>query len=133
MALLRSLGRLSTVRLQPLHGCGGACGPQVPLLQDGEVALVKRYRGRREVGFALCRARDGRLVHGPVSVGTPTSVDITVSCPAGSELVGLFHTHPGGVPVPSEQDIRSALQVGAKVLCIDADGDLRCWRVLGRR
>ena len=44
-------------------------------------------------------------------------------------MVGLHHTGPGGVPAPSATDIRRALQVGARVLCIDADGVIRYYRV----
>ena len=35
--------------------CGG--GPGGARLKEGEEALMKRVRGTREVGFALCRAR----------------------------------------------------------------------------
>ena len=85
--------------------------------------------GPNEVGFAVCRASSGRLVAGPVSHGTPTSVSIDVKCPANSKFEYLFHTHPGGVPVPSPTDVRSAQLSGAKGLCIDADGAMRCYQM----
>ena len=119
------------VRVRPLRATKVWVAPlaQVP---EGEGVMLKRYQGGREIGFALCRARDGRLVPGPVAVGTPWSVEVPLSCPPGTRLEGIFHTHPGGVPHPSPQDVRSALQAGVRVLCIDADGVMRCWRV-GRR
>lgn len=80
-----------------------------------------------EIGFSLCRdTGTGKIVHGPVREGTPTSVGIVMKCPVGSDFIGLAHTHPGGVATPSAQDWRSARNVDASVLCIDADGDLRC-------
>ena len=98
------------------------------------MVALKTNNGRtNEMGFTLCRTQAGRLVAGPVATGTPTSVDITVACPKGARYEGLFHTHPGGVASPSTTDVRSALRTGAKNMCIDADGDLRCWRVVKRR
>ena len=55
--------------------------PAVRLAQ-GEEVLLKRVRGR-EIGFTLCRARDGRLVPGPVAVGTPNSVVTSVGNAGG--------------------------------------------------
>ena len=85
--------------------------------------------GPNEVGFAVCRMSNRRLTHGPVSVGTPTNVYIDVQCPKGSQFEYLFHTHPGGVPVPSPVDVRSARLSGARGLCIDADGAMRCYKM----
>jgi len=87
---------------------------------------------RNEVGFTMCRAKGGGLTHGPVVSGTPTSVDIPVRCPPGSSMVGLFHTHPKGVAYPSDTDIRSAIKVGAKALCVQSDTELACFRVSRR-
>lgn len=90
-----------------------------------------RFTGMRsvnEVGWALCRTPEGRLLSGPLAEGTPMSVNIPVGCPGGSRLAGLFHTHPAGVAFPSDTDIRSAKAVGAGSLCIDADGQLACYR-----
>lgn len=84
---------------------------------------------RNEIGFSLCEADDGKLHAGPISEGTPTSVRIPISCPTNTRLVGLHHTHPGGIAQPSATDIKSARKVGVEVLCIDADGDLACFRV----
>lgn len=81
-----------------------------------------------EIGFSLCQVQgNGRLTHGPVSEGTPTSVDIKVECPAGSKLIGLHHTHPGGVAFPSPTDLASARAIGAQVMCINADGQYQCF------
>lgn len=83
-----------------------------------------------EYGFAICRTPAGRLVQGPTAWGTPTSVSIPLGCPAGSTFLGLFHTHPGGTAYPSEQDLKSAVAVAARILCIESDKDgLRCFRI----
>jgi len=81
-----------------------------------------------EIGASICGAPDGSILFGPWSTGTPTGVSVTVGCPSGADFLGVYHTHPGGIAVPSAQDIKAGLQVGAKYLCINADGDLRCWR-----
>ena len=94
--------------------------------QDGAPV---RYRQRNEVGFTICKNPTGELAPGPLAVGDPYNVDIPVSCPAGSKLLGLHHTHPGGRAYPSKQDIRSARQLRVPYLTIDADGTLRTFRV----
>jgi len=86
-----------------------------------------------EYGFSLCRTPAGKLVNGPVASGTPNSVNIPVSCPAGSRFIGLDHSHPGGVAVPSSIDIASAKKVGARVLCIQSDTETRCHKMGNRR
>ena len=87
---------------------------------------------RNEVGASICQTSDGKLVFGPWAEGTPTSVNVAVSCPPGTTFRGIYHTHPGGVPYPSDQDLKSGVQVGAETLCVKAvPGQLKCHR-LGR-
>ena len=57
-------------------------------------------RNTNEIGFSICRLPSGALTHGAVSEGTPVSVNISITCPNGSEFVGLAHTHPKGVAWP---------------------------------
>jgi len=83
-----------------------------------------------EIGFSLCRAQNGKLVKGPLAKGSANEVSVPVHCPEGSKFEGLFHTHPGGVASPSPQDIKSAVEVGANVLCIMNDSSLRCFRIV---
>ena len=73
-----------------------------------------------EIGFAICKGRDGRLVRGPVVEGTPTRVTIPLACPPETRLVGMGHTHPGkyGVAFPSDMDIQAALTHDVPNLCI---------------
>lgn len=82
-----------------------------------------------EIGFTLCRTPRGQIVRGPMATGTPTRVQIPVACPSGTAFFGLFHTHPGGVARPSAQDIASAQRVGAEVICVASDTELRCFGV----
>ena len=84
-----------------------------------------------EIGFSLCKMPNGKLTHGPIATGTPVSVSIPVQCPSGSSLHGLFHSHPGGVPYPSQQDVKSQKLSGAAVSCIDADGKIKCFKIKG--
>lgn len=81
-----------------------------------------------EIGASICGLPNGNLTFGPWAEGTPTAVSIQVKCPSGSTFLGIYHTHPNGIAVPSEQDVQSGLRVNANHLCINADGDLRCYR-----
>ncbi len=99
-------------------------------LAQEDVLVVQRQLN--EIGYSLCRAPSGRLVRGPMAEGTPTRVQIPVACPPGTTFEYLFHTHPGGVAYPSNMDIKSGIRVGAKGLCIDADGDRQCYLLRSR-
>ena len=79
---------------------------------------------RNEFGFAICLLPNGNLVRGPVSHGTPTSVEIQLRCQQGARFVGLGHTHPGGVAYPSRQDIKSGLESKSEFLAIKSDNDI---------
>ena len=83
-----------------------------------------------EMGFPGCQLPNGNLINGPVSWGTPTSVEIQLQCPMGSKFVGLGHTHPRGVAQPSDQDIRSGFQSGAQFLAIASDTEFRVWPII---
>ena len=87
---------------------------------------------RNEIGASICRRPNGTFVFGPFATGTPTSVNVPIKCPPGSRFHGIYHTHPGGVPIPSRQDIKSGQITGSKTLCINADGRVRCWNPNGR-
>jgi proteasome lid subunit RPN8/RPN11 len=47
----------------------------------------------------------------------------------GHEIVGTFHSHPGGEPIPGESDIRHAVNDSLMFIfdCIGRDG--RLWRI----
>lgn len=85
---------------------------------------------RNELGFAVCELPNGDLINGPVSWGTPTSVEIQLHCPTGSKFVGLGHTHPGGVAEPSDMDIASGFQSDSKALWIMSDTELRTFPII---
>lgn len=104
-----------------------------PLRQEEVSVLAKQLRGlpRNEMGFTICQGQKG-LTRGPVAHGTPTSVNVTVQCPVGSKLLGIFHTHPRGTSRPSATDVRSAQSIKAKVLCVQSERDgLQCYRLKG--
>lgn len=86
--------------------------------------------GQNEVGNSICRTASGKIVLGPQAEGTPMSVNVPIHCPPGSKFEGIYHTHPDGVPIPSQQDLRSGRQVGASILCIKVPntGETRCYR-----
>lgn len=87
-----------------------------------------------EVGFMLCRLADGRLTRGPIGVGTATAVQFPDTCPAGSKVVGSFHTHPkegGGSILPSRQDMSEAKRLSMPALCIANNATTKCYTVRG--
>lgn len=83
---------------------------------------------RNEIGASICRRPNGTFVFGPFATGTPVSVNVPIKCPAGSDFYGIYHTHPGGVPIPSGRDIQSGIKTNSQVLCVNADGRIACVR-----
>jgi len=82
-----------------------------------------------EHGFCICNDR-GKLIAGRETSGDHYNVSVDMNCPAGKPI-GIFHTHPGGVPEPSSTDIKSARQHGVEHLCIGVPekGVIKCHRV----
>lgn len=95
-------------------------------------AFVRSLPKDREVAFALCNhdPRQGlagaRL--GSSAQGDYNNVNLSATCPVGTRLVGTLHTHPGGEPIPSQQDRETAAREGLKHLCVGVPetGALRC-------
>ncbi|MBM3133068.1 MAG: hypothetical protein FJZ95_08575 [Chloroflexi bacterium] len=85
----------------------------------------------REHGFCVCQTPDGRLVKGPESVGHKYGVSVDVTCPPGARLVGMYHTHPGGVPELSEADLREAHRFNIPTMCVGVPdtGEVKCHRI----
>jgi proteasome lid subunit RPN8/RPN11 len=85
--------------------------------------------GGVEHAFTICE-RGGRLARGSQASGDRYSVDLVISCPHGYRALGIFHTHPGGVPIPSEMDLRSAVLHGLTHVCVGVPetGVVRCYR-----
>lgn len=89
-----------------------------------------------EWGAMLCKMPDGKLVRGPLGVGTATSVQFPETCPAGAERWGPWHTHPkegGGSILPSRQDIRETARLNAKGLCITNNDRTQCYLAKGKK
>tara|TARA_Y100000310_G_scaffold204991_1_gene205284 strand:- start:386 stop:748 length:363 start_codon:yes stop_codon:yes gene_type:complete len=95
-------------------------------LRQEDTVLI---RSKVEVGFTLCRTPQGGLTRGRVARGTRTSVNIPLGCPPGAKLEGFFHTHPGGVAVPSDLDFKAARKARVSVLCVQNDSQLSCFRL----
>ena len=70
-----------------------------------------------EVGAAICQDAQG-LSFGPLSTGGPYNVSVPLRCPADGQVVGVFHTHPGGEAVPSSYDMAEAERLGLQYLAI---------------
>ncbi len=84
----------------------------------------------RETAFTICKQPDGQLIRGSQAIGdSAVHINITPRCPEGCETVGLFHTHPVGVPEASAADIFEMKRLGLKQLCISSGGVLNCQEV----
>lgn len=117
--------RRKNYRLQPIQPLN--FGNQRP--RNGSRFLVQQLPPN-EFGFPLCQLPDGTINRNVrVSHGTPTSVEVDSHCPPGSVYQGVYHTHPGGVDFPSRQDLRAAVQSGAKVMCIENDVKMSCYLI----
>lgn len=78
-----------------------------------------------ERGYTFCR--NGRPRKGIEVRGDSHSVQIPISCPAGSKPAALFHTHPGGSLQLSPQDIKTMREKGLPV-CIRVGNRVKCYR-----
>lgn len=87
----------------------------------------------REVAMQVCEI-EGDLVDGEMSHGSRTRVRVSTDCRAGN-LRGVIHTHPGGVPVPSEMDMQTAVMNDWDFVCVaDEKGEsLGCYCFSGTR
>ena len=82
-----------------------------------------------EKGHAICELPNGKLIAGlKVQGDSQFNVTVPLRCPAPSRPVGLFHTHPGGKPVPSQQDINEGVRLGLELMCVQVPetGQTRC-------
>jgi len=84
----------------------------------------------KEEAFTLCQLRDMILKGSQATGNDKYSVNLRVSCPQGKPI-GIHHTHPGGEPEPSDQDIREAHRLGIPFMCITVPERkvTKCYRV----
>ncbi len=86
----------------------------------------------KEVALQVCEI-DGDMVSGEVSQGNSRyRVRVNTDC-LGGELRGVIHTHPGGVPIPSDIDIAAAARNEWDFVCVaDQSGkSLGCYCLSG--
>lgn len=84
-----------------------------------------------EEAITLCQLGD-LLLRGNESKGQDKwSVNLHVGCPQGGKPIGISHTHPGGEPVPSDQDIVEVKRLGLSALCVSVPEKniTKCYRV----
>lgn len=83
-----------------------------------------------EIGWPICVNGSGRVAPNvPQVSGTPMAVNVPITCPSGTRYRGITHSHPKGVPYPSDQDIKSAIASGGDILCIRNDKEQKCFQV----
>jgi len=82
----------------------------------------------KEIGQTLCMGPDG-LKGGPLATGHYYGVTIPIQCPAGYKPIGTWHTHPGGIPKPSNEDWRMTRKHNLRYCCITVPdtGETRCF------
>jgi len=86
---------------------------------------------KNEEAATLCQMAN-ELVFGTRAKGNdPYSVFLHIGCPQGGKPIGLYHTHPGGEPVPSEQDYAEARRMKLSALCVSVPEKkiTKCYRV----
>lgn len=83
----------------------------------------------REIGKALCVGPGGELAGGPVAEGHYYGVTIPIQCPPRHQVIGTWHTHPGGVVEPSEEDWQMTRSKGFRFMCITVpeSGETQCY------
>lgn len=85
----------------------------------------------RERAFLVCKTPGGRLVPGPVVVGTATSVPFPTQCPAGANPVAVAHTHPPDNTIrPSAHDLQETAKHGLPHVCVIFRGQVACYAAL---
>lgn len=92
-----------------------------------EIDWATRETKRRKIehGFNICM-EDGRVTRGDRCSGEQCDIQMK-SCGAVQTLASV-HTHPGGVLIPSPNDIVSSWMSGEEFFCIaNPKGMVRCW------
>ena len=94
--------------------------------------VMSQMADGREHGYVVCLTQKGDMYKGPEAVGHRYGVRISPTCRVGKPCA-VFHTHPGGVPEPSEADVRAAQEQRIPWMCIGVPetGEIKCHRVPG--
>ncbi len=102
---------------------------KIRLAQQPQPSRVTRQTGV-EQAFTICE-RGGRVIRGSEASGDRMGVRLEVACPHGYRAIGVFHTHPGGIPVLSEQDIKAARLQGMPHMCVGVPetGEISCYKI----
>ena len=102
------------------QGCG------CTLKQDKTVTMPQDY----ETAFTICQ-RNKELVRGNAGAGGKYAVTLDIGCPTGYKPVGIWHSHPNGVPEPSSADVSEMRKLGLRHLCISVPqtGQMKCHTV----
>lgn len=98
------------------------CG-QVTMRQTVKAEMPQDY----ETAFTICE-RNGKLTRGTSGSGGKYAVTLDIGCPSGYKPVGIWHSHPHGVPEPSAADIKEMKKLGLSHCCISVPqtGEMRC-------
>ena len=77
-------------------------------------AWVASEKDGKEHGFRLCFTRDNKVVPGKEYRGRPGEVYVPMAagCPAHTEVVGGFHTHPRATAYLAPQDATDSCEAG---------------------
>lgn len=98
--------------------------PDLSHLKEEVKEVVRETdRSGKEVALQVCDV-GGDLVPGDISLGSSKyRVAIDSMCSVG-DLKGVIHTHPGGVAVPSDMDVETAVDKEWDFVCVaDDEGD----------
>ena len=91
------------------------------LVDHGDVvALIETRNKRRRAGSFWIHPTDWKKIEAAAKT-------------LGSEVIGTFHSHVVADPVPGPGDIRGAWEGHAMVIIDAWTGELRAWRIRGKR
>lgn len=81
-----------------------------------------------EKGYPICH--DGREVKkGQTVMGSSHNVSIPLNtCPPGSRVIGVHHTHPGGSLQPSDRDISTMREKNLQYMCVGVKNRVVCFK-----
>ncbi len=120
--------------VNPFAVCQSSLGCKKPVLNEvppdvaSAIARPETVKlNENETGYCVCR--DGKILLREKEIGGEAhSINIPAKCSKGV-VAALVHTHPGGNPLPSRQDLETAGKLGVPV-CVRTKHGVRCYKVV---
>ncbi len=83
----------------------------------------------KETAFIVCVNRKGELSRGASATGSISTVSVPVRCSPGTRAVAIVHSHPSGIPLPSDKDMQTSRAHGNIPICVRTEAHgVRCYK-----